>query len=90
MHDAGAGNDDAVEQILLLIAARFHAWRAGPQNAAALLEVGDKAGKGIKRRHLGQRLAIAADEIDSGAGEKDENFEAGGDAAIGDGKRDRG
>src|SRR6476620_12560607 len=42
---ARAGDLDATNQIVLLVAARFHARRARPQAAAALEEVGDERGE---------------------------------------------
>ena len=73
----------AVEQVCLLVAARFDARRAGPDGAAAFLEILDQRRQRLERRHMGHALAALAHQVDRGAGQEDRDLQARGDAAIG-------
>lgn len=90
VHNAGADDLYAVDQVALLVAARDHARPAGPDHAAAPLEVGDEPGERVERRHVGQLLPAAPDQVDGGAGQEDRDLQAGGDPAVGDREGDRG
>ena len=88
MHDARAGDDHAVEQIRLLMAARLDAGRACPDDTTALLEILDHGGERLERRDLGEALAALADKVDRSARQEDRHLEAGGQPAVGDGEGD--
>src|SRR5690606_27472193 len=70
VHGAGADDNDAVDEVGLLVAARLHARWAGPDRAAALLEVLDHRRKRLERRNLRETLTAFAHEVDRGAGEE--------------------
>src|SRR5262249_53198967 len=89
VHHAGAGDLNAVDEILLLVATRLDAGRTGPQATAAREKVFHQRCQRLQRMHDQVVDGAFAHQVDPVVRQEDRDLQSRGDAAIGDGEGHR-